>query len=177
MSAPSTIAWYLVHTKPRQEEIALLNLERQGYTCYLPRISVEKIRRRKAEVVVEAMFPRYLFVQLDTSLQAKSWSPIRSTLGVSRLVHFGTTPAKVDDELVAVLRNREQAEPPQMMFKPGDSVVIIEGPFAGIEAIYQTTDAERRAHILLELLSNQVRLSLDPASLRVRESDVPHVKS
>ncbi|MEN9764019.1 MAG: transcription/translation regulatory transformer protein RfaH, partial [Pseudomonadota bacterium] len=48
MSAPSTIAWYLVHTKPRQEDIALMNLERQGYTCYLPRLSVEKARRRRA---------------------------------------------------------------------------------------------------------------------------------
>jgi transcriptional antiterminator RfaH len=132
-------------------------------------LSVEKVRRRKAEVVVEAMFPRYLFVQLDTSLQAKSWAPIRSTLGVSRLVHFGSTPAKVDDQLVELLRAREQAAPLQMMFEPGQSVTIVEGPFAGIEAIYQTTDAERRAHILLELLSNQVRLSIDPASLRARE--------
>ncbi|MEY3665488.1 MAG: hypothetical protein RLZZ153_1670, partial [Pseudomonadota bacterium] len=50
-------------------------------------------------------------------------------------------------------------------------------PFAGIEAIYQTTDAERRAHILLELLSNQVRLSIDPASLRPRESSATDAKS
>jgi transcriptional antiterminator RfaH len=84
-------------------------------------------------------------------------------------VHFGSTPAKVDDQLVELLRAREQAAPLQMMFEPGQSVTIVEGPFAGIEAIYQTTDAERRAHILLELLSNQVRLSIDPASLRARE--------
>ena len=177
MSAPSTIAWYLVHTKPRQEDIALVNLERQGYTCYLPRLSVEKVRRRKAEVVVEAMFPRYLFVQLDTGMQAKSWAPIRSTLGVSRLVHFGSAPAKVDDQLVDLLRTREQTAAPQMMFNPGQSVTIVDGPFAGIEAIYQTTDAERRAHILLELLSNQVRLSIDPASLRPRESSASDAKS
>ena len=28
--------WYLIHTKPRQESVALENLERQGYQCYLP---------------------------------------------------------------------------------------------------------------------------------------------
>ena len=45
-NAPS-FAWYVVHTKPRQEDKALLNLERQGYRCYLPRLTVEKIRRGK----------------------------------------------------------------------------------------------------------------------------------
>ena len=84
-----TTAWYLIHTKPRQEHIALTNLERQGYTCYLPLLRVEKIRRRKAEVVSEPMFARYLFVRLSTSDNAPSWAPIRSTLGVSQLVRFG----------------------------------------------------------------------------------------
>lgn len=36
-----TTAWYLIHTKPRQEHIALTNLERQGYTCYLLLLRVE----------------------------------------------------------------------------------------------------------------------------------------
>jgi len=46
----------LIHTQPRQEHIALANLERQGYVCDLPLLRVEKIRRRKAEVVSEPMF-------------------------------------------------------------------------------------------------------------------------
>ena len=100
-----TTAWYLIHTKPRQEHIALTNLERQGYTCYLPQLRVEKIRRRKAEVVSEPMFARYLFVRLSTSDNGPSWAPIRATLGVSQLVRFGTRPAKVEDPLVDLLRN------------------------------------------------------------------------
>ncbi len=42
LPASDTTAWYLIHTKPRQEHIALTNLERQGYTCYLPLLRVEK---------------------------------------------------------------------------------------------------------------------------------------
>ena len=37
--------WYLVHTKPRQEGLALENLERQGYECYLPTLPSEKLRQ------------------------------------------------------------------------------------------------------------------------------------
>lgn len=165
-SAPSTLSWYLVHTKPRQEVIALANLERQGYECYLPQMRIERIRRRKAEVTTEPMFPRYLFIRLDSSDQGKSWSPIRSTLGVSQLVHFGARAAKVDDSLVDLLRQRERTLPTEAMFHSGDSVVIANGPFAGIEAIYQTADAERRAFILLEILAKPVSMHIDAGRLR-----------
>lgn len=162
----STTAWYLVHTKPRQEDVALTNLQRQGYKCYLPQMRIERIRRRKMEIATEPMFPRYLFIQLDSSDQGKSWSPIRSTLGVSQLVHFGAQAAKVDDTLVDLLRQREQALPTEAMFTRGDSVVITDGPFAGIEAIYQTADAERRAFILLEILAKPVSMHIDAGRLR-----------
>lgn len=165
ITSPTT-AWYLVHTKPRQEDIALANLQRQGYECYLPQKRIERIRRRKAEVATEPMFPRYLFIRLDSSDQGKSWSPIRSTLGVSQLVHFGARAAKVDDSLVELLRQRERSLPTEAMFQTGDSVVIADGPFAGIEAIYQTADAERRAFILLEILAKPVSMHIDAGRLR-----------
>ena len=161
-----TLAWYLVHTKPRQERIALVNLERQGYPSYLPMLCVEKIRRRKAELVTEPMFSRYLFVRLDSSGKGPSWGPIQSTLGVSRLVRFGSQPAKVDEALVALLRAREQALPAETLFQAGDTVVLTQGPFAGIEAVYQTADAERRAIILLDILSKRVPLTVEAAQLR-----------
>jgi transcriptional antiterminator RfaH len=162
----TTTAWYLVHTKPRQEEIALANLQRQGYECYLPQMRIERIRRRKAEIATEPMFPRYLLIQLDSSDQGKSWSPIRSTVGVSQLVHFGARAAKVDEALVDLLRQRELTMPLDAMFHCGDSVVITDGPFAGIEAIYQTADADRRAFILLEILSKPVPMQIDSGRLR-----------
>lgn len=165
-SALSTESWYLVHTKPRQEDVALANLQRQGYECYLPQLRIERIRRRKAEIATEPMFPRYLFIRLDSSDHGKSWSPIRSTLGVSQLVHFGARAAKVDDALVELLRQREPAMPLDAMFQSGDSVVITDGPFAGIEAIYQTADADRRAFILLEILSKPMSMQIDTGRLR-----------
>ena len=163
---PNSIAWYLVHTRPRQEKVAQANLERQGYECYLPQMRIERIRRRKADIATEPMFPRYLFIRLDTGDQAKSWSPIRSTLGVSQLVYFGAQAAKVDEALVGLLRQREQAMPTEAMFTTGDAVIITEGPFVGIEAIYQTTDAERRAFILLEFLNKPVSMRIDAGHLR-----------
>ena len=99
--------WYLIHTKIRQERVALENLERQGFECFLPLIRAEKLRRGALLVVQEALFPRYLFIRLGTGLESQSWAPIRSTMGVSRLVTFGLIPAKIDDELIGALRSEE----------------------------------------------------------------------
>ena len=59
------VSWYLVPTKPRQEKTALINLELQGYECYLPMLSAEKLRQRVLSVIDEPLFPRYLFIRLD----------------------------------------------------------------------------------------------------------------
>jgi transcriptional antiterminator RfaH len=165
-SAHITESWYVVQTKPRQELLALVNLERQGYECYLPQMRIERVRRNKARIVTEAMFPRYLFIRLDNSGFGKSWSPIRSTLGVSNLVRFGTQVAKVGDRVIDFLRSNELAMPTESMFKQGQTVVITDGPFAGIEAIYQTADAEGRSLILLELLSKPTQMRIETECLR-----------
>ena len=165
---PATSAWFLVRSKPRQESVALTHLARQGYESYLPLFATEKLVRRKSTVVQEPMFARYLFVRLDTTGQGQSWSPIRSTVGVSELVCFGSRPARVDDALIATLREREatQQADPITVFAHGDNVRLTEAPFAGIEGIYQMADGERRVMVLIELLSKQVRVRVAPVHLR-----------
>jgi len=170
LTLPAGHAWYLVHTKGRQEDTAITNLQRQNFRCYMPMLYVEKVRRGKPAVVAEPMFPSYVFVQLDTSenIKGQSWSPIRSTLGVRDLVKFGGHPAKVDADLITALHEREQLQQsnPQALFAAGDKVVITDGPFAGIEAIYQTADAEQRSMILLSMLNKPVAMRIEPGKLR-----------
>ena len=165
-ASSTTLSWYVVHTKIRQEALAMSNLNRQGFECYIPMIKMEKMRRHKATLVEEPMFPRYLFIRLDTSGSGPSWSPIRSTLGVSQLVRFGGQPAVVDSKLIELLRTREQVGQSERLFKAGEKVVVADGPFAGIEAIFKTADAESRSMILLDMLSKPVAMRIETASLR-----------
>ena len=160
--------WYLVYTKPRQEQCALDNLQRQGYPCYLPTIPTEKIRQGLLAVVDAPLFPRYLFIHLGQGDTAKSWAPIRSTRGVSRLVSFGVEPARVADGLIAALRAQEATaqSDPARLFRPGERVRLTQGPFAGIEGIYHMTDGERRAMVLIEILSKPVAMQVAPGGLR-----------
>jgi transcriptional antiterminator RfaH len=159
--------WYLIHTKIRQERVALENLERQGFECFLPLIRAEKLRRGQLQVVQEALFPRYLFIRLGTGLESQSWAPIRSTTGVSRLVTFGQTPAKIDDGLVTVLKSEsDNTDVVLRHFEPGEQVVVTDGPFVGVEAIYQMADGEGRVMVLLNILSKQVKMRVSPTSIR-----------
>jgi len=159
--------WYVIHTKPRQEQRALGNLQQQGYTCFLPMLTQQKLCRGALTAVREPLFARYLFILLDSGQMGQSWAPIRSTKGVSRLVTLGTEPAKVATELIDALRaHNDAATHIQPLFAPGERVQIKDGPFAGLEAIYQFDNGERRAMVLIELLNKPSCITLAPASLR-----------
>ena len=75
---------------------------------------------------------------------------------------FGTEPARVDSQLIELLRtrNEEIEHTPIKLHQSGDRVVINEGPFAGIEGVFEMTDGESRALVLIELLSKVTRLKL-----------------
>ena len=165
---PSSVNWYVIHTKPRQEQRALTNLQQQGYLCYLPMITLEKLGRGRLNLVEEPLFPRYLFICLDNSRHGQNWAPIRSTIGVSGLVTFGSTPAKIDAGLIALLQT-QQAEldaSPERLFHKGEVLIVAEGPFAGLEAIYQMPSGDNRAMILIELMGKVAHMQIAPASLR-----------
>lgn len=161
--------WFVVHTKPRQEDRARLNLERQGFSCFLPTFAKKKVTKQALEVVREPLFSRYLFIELDTHLSGKSWAPIRSTLGVSKLVSFGNEPARVDHQLINLLRDQENllAQAPRSPYQPGDIVEIKEGAFKGVQAIYQMDDGESRAMVLIELLHRPTRMRVPLNQLAV----------
>lgn len=160
--------WYLVHTKPRQEQCALENLQWQGYECYFPVMPTEKLRLGKISTVEQPLFPRYLFIRLGQGPSAQSWAPIRSTKGVSRLVTFGNTPAKVDDALIALLRGNEESvqAKPACLFNAGERVRITSGAFIDIEGIYQMTDGDQRVMVLIELMSKPIKISVAPSILQ-----------
>lgn len=160
--------WYLVYTKPKQERCALENLQRQGYQCYLPVLLSEKLCQGILKITEEPLFPRYLFIRLCKGDSAPSWTPIRSTRGVCRLVSFGTEPAKVTDLLVEALRAQEAffQNEPLRLFRPGERVRLTQKPFVDIEGIYQIADGEHRVMVMIELLCKQVRVRVSAASVR-----------
>lgn len=156
------LAWYLLYSKPKQERVALENLERQGYEAYLPLMPNRRRIKGRYTRVIEPMFPRYLFIHLSD--KTDDWGPIRSTLGVSKLVRFGDLPARVPEGLIETLQSHENEAGIQVLplpeFKAGDRVRIAEGAMAGYEGVYQAKGSQERVIILLDVVGKSTRVQL-----------------
>lgn len=156
--------WYAVATKARNEALAKVNLERQGYCVFLPTISLKKRLRGRWTNVVEPLFPGYLFVALV--LGADDPAPIRSTLGAIGLVRFGQNHTPVPSIFIAALQvSPGGAVEAPLPFNQGDKVRLISGPFAGIEAVFDMPRGEDRAYVLLKLLGKAQRLTVNQDDL------------
>ena len=157
-------AWYLIHSKPRQEHIAREQLDRQGYQTYLPLLPTRRRKQGRVHKVISPMFPRYLFIHLSD--QTDDWGPIRSTIGVANLVRFSQAPARVPDQLINTLKEREDSEGiqimPQKEFIQGERIRIAEGPFEGFEGIFQETSSRNRVLLLLQITEKYFQIQLNP---------------
>lgn len=157
-------SWYVVFSRPRQEKVAKANLDQQGFRTYLPMLKHPKRRRGRWVEVIEPLFPRYLFIELEFGEQ--DISPVRSTLGVVGFVRFGLWPAAAPSDFVESLI---AAEDPVLAchcmgsqpFKRGDRVTIVAGPLAGTTAIFEEPTGEGRVALLLELLGRTNRVMVE----------------
>lgn len=154
--------WYCVHTKPRAEAQALEHLRRQGFECLLPRLQRTMLRNGRRQTVVEALFPRYLFLRADA--EATSLAPVRSTKGAVGLVRTAGLPATVPDDFIERLQADANADGlitlPERRLLPGERVAITDGPLAGLQGIYTQAQGEQRALVLLELLGGAQSVAL-----------------
>jgi len=153
-------AWYTVHAKARQEQLALEHLQRQQYTPYLPLVRLHRRRRGSWEEVTEPLFPGYLFIRLDP--QRDNTAPIRSTRGVVGLVRFGGTlrpvPGGLVERLLATPADPDGAIRREHLFQSGDRVEIVTGPLAGLQAIFLAPTGQERAQLLLELMGRETHV-------------------
>lgn len=158
--------WYAVMTKPRQEARADEHLRNQGFDCFLPKMKRVKNARGKFVERIEPMFPRYLFLNL--AMGEESIATLRSTRGVTGLVKFGhKIPAMPETFMQGVLNLADRVTglvTPRMKKKQkGDEVIVTDGPFAGLKAIFEAETAENRVLLLLEMLGTQTRIRVPEA--------------
>jgi transcriptional antiterminator RfaH len=158
--------WHLLYCKARNEARSVLNLENQGLMAFYPQFTRSRLVRGKRTLVTEAIFPSYVFVCMGDN---GNYNAVRSTRGVSDFVRIGNAPIEVPEELIDNLMLHSEhccfSEQLQQMLsdmpKLGDKVVIAEGIYRGLEAIYQKADGLERSVLLIKLLNQDVSLTLD----------------
>ena len=160
--------WYAVHTRPKAERKATLNLENQGYKTYFPRHCVTSVRRNKRAITIEPLFPGYLFVSFDIEL--RRWRSINSTFGVKRLVGVVDAPLPIPIRLIDEIRAREDEQgfvtlSAHRNFQNGELVQLIEGPLLGAAGVFDCETGEDRVTILLSLLGREAKVKVSRRSI------------
>jgi transcriptional antiterminator RfaH len=162
-------SWFAVFTKPRQEHVALENLHRQGFQCFLPMAINPYQRRTVRKPRVEPLFPRYLFLHAIADQQ--SLGPVRSTRGVNNLVRFGMELAHIPEKIIRAIRNRCDPDTglvclEPVTVRPGDKVRVFDGPLAGAEGLFKACTGEQRALLLIELMGRQTSVEVNRLMLQ-----------
>jgi transcription termination/antitermination protein NusG len=175
--------WYVVHTYSGMENRVLQNLENRVsslnmedyiYEVIVPTEEVTEIRNGQRKQVRRTVLPGYVLVRMD--LTDESWSTVRHTPSVTGFVGHSNQPVPLSyDEVEKMLapaviaaatatsegpaRRRKKVEVAD--FAVGDSVMVVDGPFAGVHAtITEINVNSQRLKALVEILGRETPVDL-----------------
>ena len=175
--------WYVVHTYSGMENRVLQNLENRVsslnmedyiYEIIVPTEEVTEIRNGQRKQVRRTVLPGYVLVRMD--LTDESWSTVRHTPSVTGFVGHSNSPVPLSlDEVEKMLapavvaaatassdsptRRKKKVEVAD--FTVGDSVMVVDGPFAGVHAtITEINVNNQRLKALVEILGRETPVDL-----------------
>lgn len=176
--------WYVVHTYSGMENrvkqnldarVQTLNMEDFIYETVVPTETAVEIRNGARKTVTRTVLPGYVLVRMD--LTDESWATVRHTPSVTGFVGHSQTPVPLSlDEVEKMLtpsvtarvaseqttpspRTRKKIE--VMDFAVGDSVQVVDGPFAGVHAtITEINVNSQRLKALVEILGRETPVDL-----------------
>ncbi len=158
--------WFAVRTQPNREHRAKHQLDLQQFRTFLPLIEKSVRHARKVRQVRSALFPGYLFVELD--LSRDQWRCINSTYGVSCLVMAGERPANIPAGVIESIIDMSESNG-LVDFTPdlqaGISVQMVSGPLSGLIGRLNRCDARGRVEVLLEVMGQEIRVTSNAKAL------------
>lgn len=144
--------WYVVKTKPRQENRALLNLRNQNFDVILPLI--------KTSINCEPLFPSYIFVSFD--IKENIWSKINNSYGVSKLLSLNGIPKQLDNNFIYHLKQiiDESGFVKRSLFqiRTNMNVQINDGPFKGFFANVIKKVSKERVKLMINFFQRKTSI-------------------
>jgi transcriptional antiterminator RfaH len=161
-----------VKTQPKREAIAYGQLSTlPEVEAFFPRVRYRRSSERGPRMVVEALFPGYLFAKFSPARLIRA---VRYARGVSYIVRQGTEFAPVPDLIISALHSlaaTQVLELPPEPWKMGEPVRVIAGIFRGTTGkVAGLVPARQRVQVLLELLGQERRIELPLDNLEMRHA-------
>ena len=177
--------WFVVHSYAGYENrvksnlesrIISLNMEDYIFQVEVPMEEVTEIKQGQRKLVRRTKFPGYVLVRMD--LTDESWGAVRHTPGVTGFVGQGHQPSPLSlDEVVAILAPTPERKPGVpaaagatpgatadvrvVDFSVGDSVTVVDGPFATLHATISEINIEaQKVTGLVEIFGRETPVEL-----------------
>jgi transcription termination/antitermination protein NusG len=171
-------AWYVIHSYSGYENKVKQNLEQRiesmemqnkifapegvSDAVIVPTEEEVEIRDGKRRTHSKRVFPGYILVHMI--LDEESWYVVRNTPGVTGFVGSGTRPMPLSQEEVDKILARMQEDQPRIKvnFRVGETVRIVEGPFADFMAVVDEILAERgKIRVLVSFFGRETPVEMD----------------
>jgi len=176
--------WYVVHSYAGYENRVRTNLEsRTGslnmedfiFQIEVPTHEVIEVKSGKRQQVQEKVLPGYILVRMD--LTDESWAAVRNTPGVTGFVGLSSRPSPLSlDEVANLLapvpeekaaKKAEAVRAAAVDFEVGQSVTVMDGPFATLPATVNEINPDtQKLKVLVSIFGREtpVELSFDQVS-------------
>ncbi len=179
--------WYVVHSYAGYENKVKANLETRVQTLdveefifqvEVPTEEVTEIKNGQRKQVQRKVLPGYILVRLD--LNDASWGAVRNTPGVTGFVGATSRPSplslndvfkflapKVEQPKVAAGAGRQAAQAGDVRqavevdFEVGESVTVMDGPFATLPATINEVSADaQKLKVLVSIFGRETPVEL-----------------
>jgi transcriptional antiterminator NusG len=171
--ATDTMHWYIIHTYSGFERKVAESLKTRadafGFAgqigqILIPEEEVVELRNGKKVTSKRLLYPGYVVVQME--MNDELWHRVKDTPRVTGFVGGGQTPVPLSaDEINKMLYRQTTAAErprPKMTFEKGESVRIIDGPFANFQGKVDEINPERNTlRVLVTIFGRATPVELD----------------
>ena len=170
-SAPQEGRWYVLHTysgyenkvkKTIESRVDALDLAARVFEIVVPTQDEIEIKGGQRHTVQRKVFPGYVLVRM--SMDDDTWYVLRNTPGVTGFINIDNKPVPLEDSAVQSIMKGMTADAPvvKMSFAIGDTVRIIDGPFADFRGeIDEINNEKGKIRVLVSFFGRETPVELD----------------
>ena len=158
----------MLHTKSRFENVVHEGLTKKSIEVFLPKVLVRSRRIDRKVMIRIPLFPGYLFVKSD--LTPGRHIEIVKTAGAVRLIGNRSGPLPVSHETIESLKIMTAGDGKILtgtIFKKGDRVIVISGPFEGVMGTFARYGKIGRVIVNIEALGQFASVEVDEEDIEV----------
>lgn len=175
---PYKRAWYVVHCysgyenkvkKGLEQRINTMGMQDRIFRVVVPIEKEVEIKEGQRRNIERRVFPGYILVEMMELEQGEpvsdeAWYVVRNTPGVTGFVSSGDKPVPLrEDEVTKILTRMESEEPKvHVTFRSGQTVHIIDGPFADFRGTVDNVDMTKgKVRVLVSFFGRETPVELD----------------